>query len=72
MNAITWNAPPVTDEELQLWKVFVSTNPDQVWGKVQRWLKKFGNPYQAPYFEEEYDVKALRILYQLALTYTIK
>jgi len=72
MNCLTWNEPPHCDEELQIWKVFVSTRPEEVWIKVYRWLKKFGNPYVCTLEFEDYDVKAKRILYQLALTYTIK
>ena len=72
MNCITWNEPPRSDEELQIWKVFISTQQDEVWAKIHRWLKKFGNPYIVPFDDEDYDQKARRILYQLSLTYTIK
>jgi hypothetical protein len=72
MNCLTWTEPPRTDEDLQIWKVFVATQRDEVWTKVHRWLKRFGNPYTAPFEFEDYDVKARRILYQLALTHVVQ
>lgn len=71
MNCIEWKYPPCSDEELQMWKVYCSTQPEGVWDKIQRWLKRFGNPFIVPELEA-YDVKAERILYQLALQYVIK
>ena len=46
-NCFTWYDPPGTEADLQIWKIYVSTcNDNTVWGKVQRWLKMHGNPFQ--------------------------
>lgn len=71
MNCITWIKPPQTDEELQIWKVFITVERERVWDIIKGWLKKYGNPFVCE-DDEHYDIKARRILYQLALTHCIK
>ena len=71
MNAIDWKNPPTNHDELPIWKVFVSSQPERVWEVVHRWLKRCGNPYVVPVWEED-EVKQKRLIFQAALQYVIK
>lgn len=71
MNCTTWSKPPQTDEELQIWKVFIAVERERVWDIVRMWLKKYGNPWITQEIED-YDDKAQRILFQMSLTHCIK
>lgn len=61
--------PPRSEDELFIWKVFVSTCETEVWQVVHRWIKKFGNPAIRPE-EESYDDSIVRGLYREALRIT--
>lgn len=61
-----WGEPPRDWETLQLWKVFIVTCEAEVWQVVDRWVKKYGNPWYVP-VDESYGDYAIRHLYITAM-----
>jgi hypothetical protein len=69
MNALTWSHPPNDDAELALWKCYVSTTEQNVWDVVQRWLKRYGNPFEGDCNEIDW---CETLIFRLAILYTYK
>lgn len=60
--------PPDTFEDLCLWKVFVMTYDGDLWQIINRWIKKYGNPF-AEIEVNNYAAEHDRRIYQEALRY---
>ncbi len=68
---MNWKLPPVNYEELMLWRCFVETQKDFVWGIIHKWVKKFGNPFKEIIMDDEdYDIIQKRRYFQEAIRYT--
>lgn len=66
-----WKRPPRTFAELQVWRVYCRTQDFSIWPIVNRWLNKYGNPYEDGE-HTTYDMQEERFHYQQALLYIIQ
>ncbi len=64
-----FSRPPRNYEELCMWKVFVCTTKNlESWTVINRWVKKYGNPFIMPE-EEDYESANIRRTFRDALQF---
>lgn len=63
-----WAHPPTNYASLCLWKVFVKSYDGELWQVVNRWVKKYGNPFVEPDVETDVE-RDMRLMHQGALLY---
>ena len=63
--------PPQSDAELLLWKVFCRTTEQDIWQIINRWIKRYGNPFDGMFEERSYEETQVRGMFQEALMFLI-
>lgn len=61
---INWEHPPRTDEELKLFilTIIMTRSDNYAYGILQRWIKKYGNPFDFDCIDESHPMYYYRRL----------